>query len=473
MPRTAVLRRWIRDIAVAILLAGCPADPNTHATTFDVVLPDLPSRRTSATLVFEVFLTTEARECASLEPMVAVQYLNPQVALEGADVVATAGWPSRVPVRIIANSRGPNRHLPWRVFGAVKLAGVPHATFCSEPVPEDALEAEVKLNLLGVRPGPVMGIDRFGHTATVLADGGVVVIGGLGLGWQSPPERWTQAEGFRAIPHLAVPRAGHTATLLDDGRVLVVGGYSPTGDVATARVELLDPATGASVLGPSLNRPRFFHTATRLADGRVLVTGGVSADEAEVTTELFLPDAGTWSAGPALRRARRGHTASLLPDGRVLVVGGQAPLTDAGTEVELFDPATDTVRDGPPLPLERWGHFAVALTDGRVLLGGGDQSEADLFDPVTDTLRAAGSLGSATLHMCAARSSQGTVVAVGRDQRVHRYDPAANAWSAETVISRERGECAAWPLPNGEVLVSGGAGIGEGAISATSEVILP
>jgi Galactose oxidase, central domain len=471
VPRTSRAGRWSRDIAVALLLAGCSGS-KTHATWFDVVLPELPQRRTEATLVFEVFFTREAKECAELEPLVAVQYPDPQVALEQRDAVVTTGWPSRLPVRIMAGNRDPGRHVPWRVFGAVTLAGLPHATFCSEVVPEDALEAEVKLKLLGVRPGPLMGIDRFGHTATVLPDGGVVVIGSLGLGFQAPPERWTQASGFGAMPHLALPRAGHTATLLADGRVLVVGGYGPAGDVATAQVELLDPATGRSTPGPSLSRPRLHHTATLLGDGRVLVVGGVSVDEAEPSTELFLPDAGTWTAGPDLRRARSSHTATLLPDGRVLVVGGQEPLADAGTEVELFDPAAGAFTDGPPLVFERFGHFAVALNDGRVLLGG-DQAVAELFEPATQTLRPAGHLSGATHFMCAARSTRGEVVAVGLDQRIYRFDPATDAWSVEAALARARGNCAAWALPSGEVLVSGGLAVGENASTATTEVVLP
>ena len=70
---------------------------------------------------------------------------------------------------------------------------------------------------------------------------------------------------------MAEGREGHTATLLTDGRVLVVGG----GAVNSASSEIYDPAAGSwtSTGGMTVARPRM-HSATLLPDGRVLVVGG-------------------------------------------------------------------------------------------------------------------------------------------------------------------------------------------------------
>jgi hypothetical protein len=74
----------------------------------------------------------------------------------------------------------------------------------------------------------------FGHTASLRADGTVLIAGGTYLtqGYcGSWPRSWTAAvlfapgaRGFTAIGGLITARDGHTATTLADGTVLVVGG---------------------------------------------------------------------------------------------------------------------------------------------------------------------------------------------------------------------------------------------------------
>ena len=62
----------------------------------------------------------------------------------------------------------------------------------------------------------------------------------------------------------------HTATLLADGRVLVIGRSAGCSGVA----ELFDPQTNSWSVAPSLNSDAASHSALLLADGRVLVAGG-------------------------------------------------------------------------------------------------------------------------------------------------------------------------------------------------------
>src|SRR5437763_17023031 len=71
---------------------------------------------------------------------------------------------------------------------------------------------------------------------------------------------------------LKTARFHHTATLLPDGRVLVVGGEQAHTPLASA--ELYDPATGTWSATGSLNTARDSHTATLLPSGKVLVAGG-------------------------------------------------------------------------------------------------------------------------------------------------------------------------------------------------------
>ena len=138
--------------------------------------------------------------------------------------------------------------------------------------------------------------------------------------------------GWSSTGSMSSPRYGHTATLLLNGRVLVVGGINASGfPVATA--EVYNPASGTwSSTGP-MTSPRGAHTATLLPNGKVLVAGGASPDFL-VTTELYDPALGTWSRSGSMAASRHSHTATLLPNGKVLVSGGEGTFGTA----ELYTP---------------------------------------------------------------------------------------------------------------------------------------
>lgn len=129
---------------------------------------------------------------------------------------------------------------------------------------------------------------------------------------------------FEQLAPLNTARAKHTATVLASGGVLVVGGVGS--DIrALAQVEAWDPAGLRWVPRAPLHTARYGHTATLLADGRVLVAGGIDANEALLnTTEIYDPAADTCTDGPPLPEHLQGHASMLLPDGRVLLAGGLA-----------------------------------------------------------------------------------------------------------------------------------------------------
>jgi hypothetical protein len=87
---------------------------------------------------------------------------------------------------------------------------------------------------------------------------------------------------------LFAARTTHTATLLPNGTVLVVGGYTEKA-VYLASAELYDPSTGRWLDTARLNTGRWEHTAALLLDGSVLVAGGQDVHKRAVTSsELYL-----------------------------------------------------------------------------------------------------------------------------------------------------------------------------------------
>ena len=67
-------------------------------------------------------------------------------------------------------------------------------------------------------------------------------------------------------------RLYHTATLLANGQVLVAGGNGSGGSYLTS-AELYDPAGGTWTATNSMHTARINHTATLLPNGQVLAQG--------------------------------------------------------------------------------------------------------------------------------------------------------------------------------------------------------
>src|SRR5437660_9496278 len=184
---------------------------------------------------------------------------------------------------------------------------------------------------------PHVQVLRSGHTATWLLDGRVLITGGQSSGALSSIEGFNaqtvvvfkpaydpEAGTFTVLPNgLVTPRWDHTATVLADGRILITGGRDDTGILAFA--EIFDPATETfTTLANAMTTPRAGHTATLLPDGQVLILGGQTASGAVASAEVFSPSTNSFSAvTPGLKTARVNHTATLLPTGIVLIAGGQ------------------------------------------------------------------------------------------------------------------------------------------------------
>lgn len=173
--------------------------------------------------------------------------------------------------------------------GEVLIAGGSNgcAPDSSDDPPWDPLFAELyEPKSRSFQGGGNMSTTRVGHVAIRLANGRVLVLGGIptvqNLHEQPPNPSYAELydpvlHTFSPVAGVSISQAGYTTTLLNNGMVLTIGGTNSTGK-AIADVQLLDPGPGVLSSSGSLGHARVGHTATLLRDGRVLVTGGTDSN---------------------------------------------------------------------------------------------------------------------------------------------------------------------------------------------------
>jgi galactose oxidase-like protein/carboxypeptidase family protein len=243
-----------------------------------------------------------------------------------------------------------------------------------------------------MKPIPDMNQGRWYPTATVLANGDVLVVSG----------DINSNTTDNTLPQIYSPATNSWRNLTSAQLALPLYPLmfvAPNGKVFNAgtspKTRYLDTSgTGAwttvatTVFGAS-GQWRSYGPGVMYDSGKILLVGG--GDPPTATTETIDLNSATpaWKSSGSMHFARRQNNAVVLPDGKVFVVGGSSAggfdtSTSPVLPTEMWDPATGQFTVMASIAVYRGYHStALLLPDGRVLSAGGNVGgpNAQIYSP--------------------------------------------------------------------------------------------
>lgn len=255
-------------------------------------------------------------------------------------------------------------------------------------------------------------------------------------------------------------RMGHTMTLLDDGDVLIAGGGRDVYDSFAASFEGYRWTPGSTTVdsADNMRNGRSQHAAIVLPSGNVVLAGGygVTGSETSFTFNLDFeffdlndgefkqPEDLLTTGGVGLSGAPLGEDGALICGGVTLEGTDKAPFAvNSGCDLINLE---GEIQPAAELPVSVAYHRMTALPDGSILLTGGVANAPGTNFENSSTLP------------------------IDASNEVYRYQN--GAWSAVASMNNPRAFHAASLLPDGRVLVAGGAAYFEGIIYLNSPTAL-
>lgn len=185
-------------------------------------------------------------------------------------------------------------------------------------------------------------ISRFAHSAILLKDGNVLIVGGTNKGnFLSQVEIYDVNKNiFKLAGNLKTARVKSNLYLLNNGNVLITGGIKNKNrwisSIFERNIEIYNPITQMSKIVAKRDSLAYTPTEVRLKNGNILLTGSCSGVGLSLicyrTSEIYNPKTNKFTKGKDMNYPRSDHKATLLKNGDVLITGSEG----SGRTAELY-----------------------------------------------------------------------------------------------------------------------------------------